>query len=720
MTAATYGRVVLNTTVTLLGTTNIDGPLTFSTQSSNSGRLIFNGKTLQLRSTSSNIVGNSSFVGDSQANLQLSNGAAGNNGTLNFVTGGQVLHDLSLSFTDVSREIALGSDLTISNGGDGAGLGHFNGVFDLNGHRLIIDASSEFLTPISSSDGMFRGSSTSELHINSSVWFGAFPGEILMDQSGGDANHLAVLALNNPMAQLVVSIPLVVEDSLSVLDGSFDAGNGQVTIESNSSRRGRISRLTNGSGAGFINGDVRVRTFISGGATGWMFLGAPGVTGNTIKAWDTYSSSAGANGVPMTCTGCDYAPTVISPSFQSIQGWDENSDSYTLPNASAAIDPGIGFWVYVGDGASTTGDLSVLNTGPVIQTSGFPGTIPVVATGTNSDHWNLIANPFTSPITWSKFFAFGSNSSLVNGDIQIFSPDDGYQSCNSAGVCTGLLTNTLPIGQGFYVSATNSGNLTFDETIKVHDNTTDLYKQSAEGSKEFSLLRLNLLGTWDSDQTILGFDNRASKEYDTRYDAHKMFTSAGYQGYGNSYSKYTTISTKDATDFDYSINMMPLLTQSVSIPVLARVMVGGSHTITLSRENYGGCAILYDRQEMKYHDFSNGAYVCDIADTTSAPRFELMLCRTESEPVLSVQELNENHNIEIGQDRNGAFVQTSFETPTRAVISVFNIVGQQLMKDVVVEGTSTMTQLPLNVSNQVVIIRVTTDKETKVKKIIAH
>jgi hypothetical protein len=275
------------------------------------------------------------------------------------------------------------------------------------------------------------------------------------------------------------------------------------------------------------------------------------------------------------------------------------------------------------------------------------------------------------------------------------------------------------MGQGFYVSGISSASIEYDETIKVDDNSTNIFRVANQSKNQ--LIRLRIAGEWDSDETVIAFDNNASTDWDKRYDARKLFVSAGYAGYGNSYSKYTTISTKDGLDRDYSINSLPPLTSNKTIPVLAKVMATGSHSISAIKENYEGCVMLRDKVTGKLHDLGKAPYVFNISDTTNAPRFEVVLCATESGgPINSIEEQDLASQILIGQDANGAFVRTNFSRNTKATISAFNIVGQQIIKDVPVEGTVTFTSLNLNAHNQVVIIRVTTAEESYVQKIIAH
>jgi hypothetical protein len=65
-------------------------------------------------------------------------------------------------------------------------------------------------------------------------------------------------------------------------------------------------------------------------------------------------------------------------------------------------------------------------------------------------------------------------------------------------------------------------------------------------------------------------------------------------------------------------------------------------------------------------------------------------------------------------------VKTAFAQNTKATISVYNIMGQKLMEDLNVEGTTTTTALNLDLHNQVVLIRVTSDQVCSTKKMVLH
>ncbi len=518
-------------------------------------------------------------------------------------------------------------------------------------------------------------------------------------------------------------------DALIVDASTTFAAGSNLTLRANSSGTARIAQS-----AGTITGSgIKVETFIPGNFTGWTNMGVRGVYGQSVSSWDTYVSSSAANGIPMTCTGCAYSPTVVgtgSSSFVSIQDWNEAADSYVELVSSDPLSPGKGHWVYVGDGQTNTSDLTTINTGSLVQgnisvTMSSAGSGSFVS-GFGTMYYNLVANPYPSPISATSLFG-GTNVFNFSGAIYVWNPDlssgaGGYASF-SGGVSTpggaGAQTDVIPGGQGFYVEYQNviSNTLDFDESMKTSQSapllkTTDIGK----------LVRLKIAGQNDQDETVFRIHPDATIGYDKRLDANKIFQSPGYAGYPGSYSKYTTLSSKDGLGNNYSIHSLPPLTQSVSVPLLARVSASGTYTISaFDFQNFNMCLGIVDKLTNTYHDLRQSPYSFTIADTTSSPRFELVMCKDESLNETGVAEnTNAWSNVIISQDQQGAFVKTAFDKNTKAIISVYNLLGQKLMEDIQTEGTVNSTNLNLNLHNQVVLIRVSTDKQSTTKKLLLN
>lgn len=508
------------------------------------------------------------------------------------------------------------------------------------------------------------------------------------------------------------------------------SGSGNLALRASSSGSGRVASLPSGAS---ITGSVVVETFLPGTSTGWANLGIRGVTNQTVKSWDTYVSSVGANGIPMTCNGCDFDENSLGSYFVSIQAYDESTGGYTDLTSSSPLNPGTGYWTYVGSGSSITTDLKLVNTGTLVQGS---VQAPVTSNGTpvlvglDNVYYNLVANPYPSPVSWFDVQNnTGFNFQEFNDAIYVWNADlsggAGDFAVLSGGVGSGGISDEIPGGQGFYVeykAFAFTGYLEFNEFNKVSTSSNQGVLKPASTST-ISLFRLKIQGATDNSETVIRLEPNATSFYDGRFDAHKLFKTPGYLGYNGPYTKYTTISTKDAFNTDYAINAIPPLTQSVSIPVLVRVSATGTYSVSafdFQNFNPDVCVGLIDKLDNSYHDLRAGAYSFTINDTTSTPRFTLVLCKDNSISTVGVEEKEIESNVYISQDLNGAFVATAFPVTTKANISAYNLMGQKIMEDIQIEGTATQTRLNLKEHGQVVFVTVTTSQGSTRKKMILH
>jgi hypothetical protein len=642
--------------------------------------------------------GNGTLVGDNTAQLDLS--GTGNIGTLNFSGGAEVLKTFNVNLGDAASIVTLGNDLSI----DGGAIALGSGILDLISFQLNVMGTAN--TEIDFNGGSIAGDPSSSLILE-----GAINGTMLMDAVD---NSLFYVLLSSPNNTLTLGNELHIEGIFNPRAGVLDAGTGFLVLKSTASSKGSIGMVQP---AADIIGEIKVETFIPQSVTGWGQLGVSGVKGQLVSDWE--------DDIAMTCSLCPFDELSTGGYFVSINRYNEPTDTYdTATKYTDPLPPGIGFWVYLGDGQVTSNPLMLVNTGSAVIGS---TSIPITNAGTTGNAgWNLVANPYPSTIDWNKVWAITNNSNNINPEVFTWSASGGDESY-VFGVGTGSgsqWTNGLiAMGQGFYVqSLVSSASIEFTEGVKdtaFPPNNASILARSA--SANFGkIFKLKLKGAHlDLDDQAFRIHPNATPLFDRGLDAEKLFKSPGYAGYPGSYSKYTTISSKDPQGKNYSIHSIPPLTQSLSIPILVQAMYTGQYTITATEfEDIENCLLLKDKLTGTIHDLKSGPVIVTIADTTSTPRFELMMCGDAS-PV-GISELKASSNIFINQDQNGAFVTTQFDTPTQATITAYNIVGQQLMAPITVNGTSNTTHLNLDVHSQVVLIKVTTNNESVVKKIITH
>jgi hypothetical protein len=701
-----FGNVIINQNTSLNGATTdiyINGLLTIN----GSSVLSFNTYGIYLAGSNGMIAGTGFFSSDPSGFLLFLSGNGGNNGTINFATSTGTIGGLYFLFNSGTDFIRLGANVVITNAGS---FQQVTGSCDLNGRTLTIDASADISFPAASADGFFIGNNTSAIVINGTIGnFSPNGTSIFMDATSNTIGGLT----NNSGASLDAGNTINIADSLTISGGSTFNTNGNVTLVSTNSLKGRLGRFN-----GTINGNLTVQTIAKGGVTDWTNLGVSGIQGQTFNNW--YGQ------IPMAIEGSSTGVTSTSSTyFESVQGWDEG-DAYgydTTIVVTSPITPGVGYWVFLGNTLNTTTDM-------VWSVTGVPVTGPQNISLSNSAQsgWNLIANPFASPINWNSVMA-SNPGALVNDAYYIYDPDLGnsvsfINGVASPGSYSGM-ADIIPMGQGFYVEATGNTSLTFDEVNKSNGNTTlmPLLKSSTinNNTNIGSVIRLNLNGGGWYDDAAIRFHTNATPSFDKSLDAHKLYNSPGYAGYPGEWTKRTVIATQSGNE-DYSINSLPYAqTQNAVIPVIVRVNSTGQYTISGSGLNNlppNSCVVLKDKLLNVTQDLRLGNYVCSINDTTYAARFELTVCADITASVKS-QDLSKSiGEVVINKDAKGVFVNFDFEKSTNANIIVTNVLGQKIMDTKKVKTSKDKIYLDLNTSEQLIFVTVETENEKVTKKFL--
>jgi hypothetical protein len=326
----------------------------------------------------------------------------------------------------------------------------------------------------------------------------------------------------------------------------------------------------------------------------------------------------------------------------------------------------------------------------------------------------LVANPYPCAISWTSLQGLLTNPTNFDLTVYTYKRSGVAATYQVGGSSTGGGSDIIPPGQGFFVAniAFVPANLSFDESVKSTINTVSLSKNATASNNGF---RLKVNGAYDEDDAMLQIRPNATLYRDVKGDALKMFSNPN----GIYTPKYTSISTKDPNGIDLAINSIPSLNYSVSIPVLVKVSASGSYTIKASEfDNYESCIVLKDKLTGILTDLKIKDYTFNIKDTTSTPRFELLVCANGAGPV-SVPEFMASSNLSINQLADGVVVKTNYNDNTKSVVSVYNIMGQKIMDDTTMEGKQTL-QLNVGDNHQVVLIKVVNDKESLTKKVLIH
>lgn len=571
------------------------------------GNLAINSSNLQLSgSPLGNLILNGNLTGSGlilTGNSRISINGTGALGTLNFGTGTSTL---SINRLDLNRtssgNITLGTNLTIT------GVSSLtNGDINLNGNKLSMNGAITF--PASAANGVFVGSTTSSLEIGGS---GTITNNLLLSQSSSSTKAIKEIILNRSGANLTLGNAVEAWGSITPTVGTIITG-GNLTLKADGSNKGRIGQIGS---SGALSGNVTVEVFKPAGVTGWVNLCSGGVVGNNMGSWN--SSFA------ITCSVCPDGWSVGSNTFTSLYEYDETAATGNAADplhyielgvtpTSKPLDSKTGYWVYLGNGFPNTSAITIPLTGNV--NTGALTSIPLSLTGgaSSENGWNLIANPYPSPIVANQITGTNFNSATMIG----YDPDT-----DSNVPFTG--SAIIPMGQAFMVQGISGGaNLTPQESWKAAtaDNSSILKLASTSSNYYYDDFLIdvtsNIVPRNFFTQAYFAFGN----SYTNGYDIGECPSFPGQETTTpRFYAKTSGMNLLRTT--------LPNLNGSVTIPLILETGFAGLYTfnpVNLNHLPAGACVTLHDIVNNVNHNLKTGSYIANIAANATTPQFELII-----------------------------------------------------------------------------------------------
>lgn len=218
-------------------------------------------------------------------------------------------------------------------------------------------------------------------------------GEIYLASTAGQNSYLSFSPLRNTVSRLTIDLtgvgqafvrtPLQISEGIKILSGNL-ASEGHVKLLANHEQAAVIYEIGNG---GSISSEVTVQQFIPASGNGFRYLSSP-VNNVTVGEWQ--------QSFPITGPFSGASPGGSDPSLflyrESSGGWV----AYPAPGGShtAPIERGAGY------------AARMENSDVLVSVKGVPyqGDIAfnLAAGSDGSDGWNLVGNPYASPVLWSN------------------------------------------------------------------------------------------------------------------------------------------------------------------------------------------------------------------------------------------------------------------------------------------------------------------------------
>ncbi|MEO8762319.1 MAG: PKD domain-containing protein [Bacteroidia bacterium] len=649
------------------------------------------------------ISGTGSIIGSSGARIEIASSTSTSVGTLPLT--GQVK-----TFIISAGSVTLGYDVLVSSVGDADSSVFYQsgGSLKLNGKKLTLDVDND--ATFGSATNVITGGSTSALVIKSLTFGGGGANATLfMDQTNSNTNSLRCLVLNdsiNTFNIFTLGNPLNITDSISPTAGDLETG-GFLTLIADQTTVGKVGRV--GIVGGDINGDVTAQVFHNptGNQTNWMLMGSAGIDSPTFADWN--------NNFVITCpSGCNYTG-VQGTAFNSVQSYDETTGSTfgdaahynPIGGLTDVINPGQGYWVYLGTanpGINIPGELISITGG--IKSGDVTIGLKNANTGDLINYgYNLVANPYPSPISWKKVVAasgIGSSSTANNyyaysasigtggGDYMIYNASSGISNPASGTYTVG---DIIPAGLGFYVQTDQASSISlhFKESAKCGDpnhhvlfreanqenNTANVTSTSTSLTHYFSL---QVTGNNNESWAAISFNANATDTIDG-FDA----TAIGYNGALQISSSYAGNRGRD-----YSINGLPELNQNYTIPV--KILSGTTSQYQINpvgMENMllGACLNLHDNYLNADYDLRGGSFNLTINDTETVARFTLQVtmaqlpttvnakqasCANKADGLITAVGNNAGPWNYIWRNSNGTIVKSSLNKTTADTLTGLN------------------------------------------------
>jgi len=411
-----------------------------------------------------------------------------------------------------------------------------------------------------------------------------------------------------------------------------------------------------------------------------------------------------------------------------------NFSPQTLTNRFYLYNSTTNFYESVPSPSTTTFDagkgflIRVPNSHPAVTPTAFAGQF--VGVPHNGDYsvtmqdavagerFNLVGNPYPSPIDALAFIENANNSGSITGTLYFWRKTNG--SANPS-YCTwsggGFVSNddlqtfdpndVIQTGQAFFVEATGTNDqLLFTNEMRVGNNANQFFRNAQTiTTVERNRVWLNAYnGTGAFSQTMIGYMSNASNGLDTQIDGK-------YINDGD----IALSSLLDSTPMAIQGRALPFDAADV-VPMRFKATTAGTYTIAIDHTDglfaNGQTVFLRDNVLGVTHNLNDGAYTFAVEAGTFDSRFEVVYQATLG---TDTPTLTQNQVVVYATDASSITVTTG--TIVMNSIKVFDIRGRLLTESNAINASQATLALPA--TNQVVLLQITAvTGETITKKFV--
>jgi hypothetical protein len=405
-----------------------------------------------------------------------------------------------------------------------------------------------------------------------------FDGGLPQNVSGTTNTQFYNITQTNATSVSITSGQSIV-NALTLSAGTFNP-NGNFTLISTASGDARINDLTSGGTIG--NSSMIVQRYLpnTAGLSVARYLSSP-VSNAMMSQWKDDFPITGPISDHSTVAewvGQGISPYPFNETNNSIQIYNEAKTPTTNLNDRYVGYPTTGTLattpLVAGVGYNVRPRVTAAITPEVVGRPNFgPVSVTVTAQGvTVNDGWNLVGNPYPSPINWNNVTRPSGLSAQIaltdnTNNIGTGAGNFIYYTAGGTGIPV-TYTGTIAQGQAFWVRKTTVGSasLTFQEDDKQATSTPPFVRQA-----EDDILRVNVAGNGISDELVILFADDAQDIFESEGDAAKL---------ANPVINFYSMSSDNK---DLAINTMGALGCSREIPLVLKGVSSGTHIFKFSQ-----------------------------------------------------------------------------------------------------------------------------------------
>jgi hypothetical protein len=339
------------------------------------------------------------------------------------------------------------------------------------------------------------------------------------------------------------------------------------------------------------------------------------------------------------------------------------------------------------------------------------GNVPVTLNyGVDAAHaYNLVGNPYPSNIDANTFIT--ANTANIESTLYFWRKTNGsgtaYAAYNPAGgvltypsATSGSPNGTIQVGQGFFVQAKSAGPIAnfFTNAMRLGTSSTQFFKTKQVVEKNRIWLNLtNTSGVFS--QTLVGYITDATQGVDI---------------YDGKYINDSPIAlTSSINNEEYTIQGRPTFDASDVVALNFKTDVAGDFNIAIDHVDglFSGSQDIYlvDSKTGTETNLKTNSYSFTAAAEVDNTRFSLRFQKTLK---LDASVLNDNSVIVY---KNNGVIYVHSGAKTMNNIKVFDIQGRVVAEQKSIKANTTSIQ-NLKASNQVLIVKVTTDDNQVISK----